>query len=128
MREHRERTAEQSTGDNLRSWLAAIVDSSDDAIIGKTLDGVITSWNRSAERMFGWTAAEAVGRHITLIIPEDRHLEEDDVLARIRRGEVVHPFETIRMTKDRRLLNISLTRSPVQDTSGRMIAASQIAR
>src|SRR6059036_401873 len=76
------------------AWVAAIVDSSDDAIVSKTLDGVITSWNRAAEKMFGWTAAEAIGRSITLIIPPERLTEEDEVLARIRRGQSVDHFET----------------------------------
>jgi PAS domain S-box-containing protein len=111
-----------------RAWLAAIIDSSDDAIVGKTLEGVIISWNRGAERIFGWTAAEAVGRHITLIIPPERHAEEEEVLARIRRGDMIDHFETIRVTKDRRLVNISLTVSPVRDASGRIVGASKIAR
>src|SRR5204862_3563363 len=114
--------------EELRAWLASIVDCSDDAIVGKTLDGVITSWNRGAERIFGYTAAEAVGRHITLIIPDDRRAEEDDVLARLRRGERVDHFETIRRTKDGRLISISLTVSPVRDSRGAMIGASKVAR
>ena len=108
--------------------LAAIVDTSDDAIVSKNLDGVIQSWNRGAERMFGWTAAEAVGRHITLIIPDERRAEEDDVLARIRRGERVDHFETVRVAKDGRRLDISLSISPVKDGRGRIIGASKIAR
>jgi PAS domain S-box-containing protein len=111
-----------------RARLAAIIDSSDDAIVSKSLDGVIASWNRGAERMFGWSADEAIGRHITLIIPEDRHSEEYEVLARIRRGEVIDHFETIRVTKDGRLRNISLTVSPVKDATGRIVGASKIAR
>jgi PAS domain S-box-containing protein len=114
--------------DDLRVRLAAIVDWSDDAIVSKTLDGVITSWNRGAERIFGWTAAEAVGRHIMLIIPPDRHAEEADVLARVRRGERVDHYETVRVTKDGRLLDISLTVSPVRDAGGRIVGASKIAR
>jgi PAS domain S-box-containing protein len=108
--------------------LAAIVDSSDDAIVSKTLEGVITSWNRGAERMFGWAADEAVGRHIGLIIPEDRQAEEQDVLARIRRGESVDHYETVRVTKAGRPLNISLTVSPLRDSAGRVVGASKIAR
>jgi len=108
--------------------LAAIVDSSDDAIVSKTLEGVITSWNQSAERIFGYTAAEAVGQHITLIIPEDRLPEEKEVLARLVRGERINHFETIRRTKDGRLIDISLTVSPVRDVNSRIIGASKVAR
>jgi PAS domain S-box-containing protein len=114
--------------DAARAELAAIVDSSYDAIVSKTLDGVITSWNRSAERLFGYTAAEAIGRSIFLIIPEDRKTEEENVLARLRRGERVEHFETVRKTKDGRLIPISLTVSPVTDRSGRVIGASKVAR
>ena len=108
--------------------LAAIVDSSDDAIISKTIDGVITSWNAGAERMFGHSASEAVGRHITLIIPPDRHAEEEQVLARLRRGERVDHFETVRMRKDGTAVDISLTVSPVRNASGAVVGASKIAR
>jgi PAS domain S-box-containing protein len=108
--------------------LAAIVESSDDAIVSKTLDGVITSWNPGAVRMFGWTAAEAVGRHITLIIPKERHAEEADVLATLRRGERVDHFETVRVAKDGHLLSVSLTVSPIRDATGRVVGASKIAR
>ena len=111
-----------------RSRLAAIVADSDDAIVSKTVDGIIRTWNRGAEHMFGWTAEEAIGRHITLIIPEERHAEEGDVIARIRRGESVRHFETVRITKDGRRLNISLTVSPVKDAHGRIVGASKIAR
>lgn len=112
----------------LRARLAAIVDSSDDAIISKTLDGVITSWNRGAERLFGYTAAEAVGEHIFLIIPEDRREEERDVLTRLRRGERIDHFETVRRAKDGRRLFISLTVSPIRDVQGQVIGASKVAR
>ena len=95
------------------------------AIVSKSLDGVITSWNRGAERIFGWTAAEAVGRHITLIIPTERHAEETEVLARLRRGDSIDHFETIRVAKDGRLVNISLTVSPLKDPTGRIIGASK---
>ena len=108
--------------------LAAIVASSDDVIISKTLEGVITSWNPAAERILGYTADEAIGKNIKLIIPPDRWPEEDDVLARIRRGERVEHFETIRRAKDGHLLNISITVSPVKDESGRIIGASKVAR
>ncbi len=108
--------------------LAAIVDSSDDAIISKTLDGVITSWNKSAERMFGYTREEAVGQHITLIIPEDRRDEEAKIVERLRRGERVDHFETLRLRKDGTLLELSLTISPVKDAEGRVVGASKVAR
>jgi len=108
--------------------LAAIVNSSDDAIVSKGLDGMIMTWNSAAERMFGFTASEAIGRHITLIIPPERRAEEDDVLARIGRGEIVDHFETVRQTKDGRRLNISLTVSPIRDARGTIVGASKIAR
>jgi PAS domain S-box-containing protein len=112
----------------VRAGLAAIVDSSDDAIVGMTLDGFITAWNRAAERMFGYTAAEAIGRHITLIIPAERRAEEDHVLARLRRGEKVDHFETERQTRDGRRVSISLTVSPIRDAAGHVIGASKVAR
>lgn len=112
----------------LRARLAAIVDSSDDAIVSKTLDGVITSWNRAAERMFGYSAAEAVGRDIFLIIPADRREEEADVLRRLRQGQKIDHFETVRQTKDGRLIPISLTVSPIRDAKGTIIGASKVAR
>ncbi len=111
-----------------RAQLAAIVDSSDDVIVSKTLDGIIQSWNRAAERLFGWTADEAVGKHITLIIPQNRWSEEQDVLARLRRGERVDHFETVRQRKDGSLVDVSITVSPVRDGSGRIVGASKIAR
>jgi PAS domain S-box-containing protein len=119
---------ERQQGDELRARLAAVVDSSDDAIVSKTLDGVITSWNRGAERLFGFTATEAVGQHIFLIIPEDRRAEENEVLARLRRGERIEHFETVRQAKDGRQIAISLTVSPVIDARGRIIGASKVAR
>ena len=108
--------------------LAAIVDSSDDGIISKNLDGVITSWNKAAERLFGYSAEEAVGRHITLIIPSDRRHEEAMILDRLKRGERVEHFETVRVRKDGGMLDVSLTISPVKDSQGRFIGASKIAR
>jgi PAS domain S-box-containing protein len=108
--------------------LAAIVESSDDAIVSKSLRGVITSWNSGAQRLFGYTAAEAVGRHISLIIPPELWQEEEQILAKLRRGERIDHFETIRRTKDGRLLNISLTVSPVRDASGHIVGASKVAR
>ena len=117
-----------SDGKNPELLLSLIVSSSDDAIISKTLDGIITSWNVGAEKMFGYTSAEVVGKSIRIIIPADRQTEEDFVLDRIRRGEKVDHFETIRQTKDGRMLNISLTVSPLRDAHGTIIGASKIAR
>ncbi len=108
--------------------LAAIVDSSDDAIISKNLNGVITSWNKGAERIFGYTAAEATGQHITLIIPEDRREEEVGILRKLRNGQRIDHFETVRKCKDGTLLDISVTISPVKNESGRIIGASKVAR
>jgi PAS domain S-box-containing protein len=121
-------SVDRAQNEYISGRLAAIVDSADDVIVGKTLDGIITSWNRAAERLFGWTEAEAIGRHITLIIPPERHPEEDGVLARIRRGERVEHFETVRVTKDGRLVDVALTVSPIRDASGRIVGASKIAR
>jgi hypothetical protein len=108
--------------------LSSIVDSSDDAIISKTLDGIITSWNKSAERLFGYAAEEAIGQPITILIPPDRLSEEPDILARLKKGERVDHFETIRMRKDGSLLDISLTISPVRDSNGAIVGASKVAR
>jgi PAS domain S-box-containing protein len=107
---------------------AAIVASSDDAMIGKTTEGIILTWNKGAERMFGYTAEEAVGRSITLLIPPDRLDEERTILDRIARGERVDHFQTIRVTKDGRLLDISLTVSPIRDAANRIIGSSKVAR
>ena len=93
--------------------LAAVVESSDDVIVSKTLQGIITFWNPFAQRIFGWTAEEAIGQHITLIIPPDRRAEEDDVLARIATGEQVDHFETVRLTKEGRFVDMSITVSPI---------------
>jgi two-component system, cell cycle sensor histidine kinase and response regulator CckA len=116
------------TDAELAARLAAIVQSSHDAIIGKTLDGVVTAWNPAAERIFGYTAAEALGRPITLITPEDRLAEGDDVLARVRRGEPVDSFETVRRAKDGRRVAVLLTVSPIKDSEGRVVGASSTAR
>jgi len=110
------------------AFLNAIVDSSDDSIVSTTPEGVITSWNRGAEQMFGYNAAEAIGQHMALIIPPERHAEEDDVLAQVRRGEKVDHYETVRQAKDGRKLDISLNVSPIKDSRGRIIGASKVAR
>ena len=108
--------------------LAAIVASSVDAIISKGLDGIIQTWNTAAERIYGWKAEEVIGKSITIIIPEDRLQEQTDVMARIRRGLSVEPFETVRRRKDGSLIDISLTVSPVRAADGRIVGASKIAR
>ena len=110
------------------AWLAAVVESSDDAIVSKTLDGTITSWNRSAERLYGYSAEEAIGRSILLIVPPEREHEEHRLLAALANGERVDHFETERRTKDGRLVAVSLTISPVRDPSGVIVGASKIAR
>jgi PAS domain S-box-containing protein len=109
-------------------WLAAIVESSDDAIVSKDLDGIITSWNKGAERIFGYLAEEVIGKSITILIPPDRHAEEPVILERIRRGERVEHYETVRQCKHGRLIDISLTVSPVRNIHGKVIGASKIAR
>ena len=108
--------------------LAAIVESSDDAIIGKTREGIITSWNRGAERMYGYTAAEAVGQPITLLFPPNRQDEFVSIMERITRGERIDHFETTRVRKDGTLLLVSVTVSPIHDSAGQVIGASAIAR
>ena len=108
--------------------LVSIVESSDDAIISKDLDGVIQTWNAAAEHLFGYTEAEAVGQPIVMLIPADRSDEEPGILARLRRGERIHHYETVRRRKDGSLVDISLTVSPVRDATGKIIGASKIAR
>ena len=108
--------------------LAAIVESSFDAIVTKDLNGIITTWNRAAENLFGYRADEAIGRSVTMLIPEERIDEEPGILSRIRRGEIVEHYETVRRAKDGRLLDISLTVSPIRDETGTVIGASKIAR
>ena len=110
------------------AFLAAIVESSEDAIVSKSLQGIITTWNKGAERLFGYTSVEAVGKPITILIPEDRLGEEPAILARIQAGERVSHFETIRRRRDGVLLDISLTISPIRNSEGKIIGASKIAR
>ncbi|HUS34276.1 MAG TPA: PAS domain S-box protein, partial [Verrucomicrobiae bacterium] len=111
-----------------RLRLAAVVESSDDAIISKTLEGYVTSWNAGARRIFGYSAEEVIGKHITILFPPDRLPEEEKVLSTIRRGERLEHFETVRKTKDGRLIDVSLTVSPIKDALGKIIGASKIAR
>jgi PAS domain S-box-containing protein len=110
------------------AYLAAIVDSSNDAIVGKDLNGIVTAWNRAAERMFGYSAGEMIGRPVTVLIPPDRPAEEDRFLERIRRGERVEHVETVRRRRDGSDVAVSLTISPIRDRSGAIIGASKIAR
>jgi len=108
--------------------LAAIVSSSEDAIASKTLEGIVTSWNHAAERLFGWPAEEILGKSITLLIPPERLAEEKEIISRVVRGERVDHFETVRQRKDGSRIDVSLTISPIRDADGRIIGASKIAR
>ena len=119
---------ERKRTDDAAQHLSAIVESSFDAIVSKDLDGVITSWNRSAERLFGYSSEEVVGQSVRMLIPADHQDEETNILARIRRGERVESFETIRQRKDGSLVPVSLTISPVRNAAGRIVGASKIAR
>ena len=119
---------EAKRAEEAQNRLAAIVESSDDAVVSKGLDGIIISWNKAAERIFGYTANEAIGQHISLIIPPDRQDEENDILARIGRGERIDHFRTVRRRKDGTPLDVSVTISPVRDSTGRVIGASKVAR
>ena len=125
----RNRTADALRDSEVRSRMSAsIVESSDDAIVSKNLDGIIQSWNKGAQRIFGYTAEEAIGQPITIVIPQDRFDEERMILTRIRRGERIDHFETVRQRKDGSFIEISLTVSPVKNIAGKIIGASKIAR
>ena len=119
---------ESTRAEGVRLRLAAIVESSDDAIISKTLDGIITTWNIGAERMFGYRADEVIGKPITILIPPDSLDEEPAILSRLRKGERIEHYETVRMRKDGSLLDVALTVSPVKDGNGKIIGASKISR
>jgi len=119
---------EQKQSENLRNRLTAVVEHSDDAIITKTLNSIISSWNPGAERIFGYSAEEAIGQSVTMLIPEKHLDEEPEILERLRRGERIDHYETIRRRKDGTLINVSLTVSPIKDSQGRVIGASKIAR
>lgn len=119
---------ERSEEEELRSHLAAVVESSDDAIITKTLQGIITTWNAGAQKIFGYTANEVIGKPVTILMPPDRVDEEPGILARLRNGQKIDHYETVRMRKDGTLLDISLSVSPMRDSTGRVIGAAKIAR
>jgi PAS domain S-box-containing protein len=120
--------SERKNGEHAAQHFAAIVESSDDAIISKNLDGIIVSWNKGAERLFGYSAEEIIGKPVTSLMPLERQNEEPGILARIRRGERIDHYETVRQGKDGTLMDVSLTVSPVRDGSGRIVGASKIAR
>ena len=120
--------SERKRTDLARAHLAAIVESSDDAIVSKTLQSVILSWNKGAERLFGYSADEAIGQPITMLLPPDRRDEEQQILERIIRGERIEHFETVRVCKDGRHIDISLTISPIRDANGEIVGASKVAR
>jgi len=120
--------SEQRRAKATSAYLAAIVDSSDDAIIGKTIESIVASWNRGAERIFGYTAEEVVGQPITALIPPDRLDEESKIIDRLRRGERIEHFETVRRRKDGEAVDVSLTISPIEDATGKIIGISKIAR
>lgn len=120
--------ASESGADIVRARLAAIVESSDDAIISKDFNGIIMTWNASAQRILGYTAEEAIGKHISLIIPEDRFEEETGIITSIRSGRRVEHFETVRLGKSGKLVNLSITVSPIRDASGKIVGASKVAR
>src|SRR4028118_2038246 len=110
------------------SWLTAIIESAEDAIISKTLEGIITSWNKSAQRIFGYTAEEIVGKSVLTLIPPDMQHEEKLIIGKIKAGDRIEHYETIRVAKDGRLINISLTVSPIKALDGTIIGASKIVR
>jgi PAS domain S-box-containing protein len=126
--QYREQLAERERYLQAQALLGAIVVSSDDAIISKTLEGVIQTWNEGAERLYGYSAEEAIGQPITKLIPPERQEEEPALLARLRRGERIEHFETVRVTKDGRRIDISLSVSPIRDPDGKIIGASKVAR
>ncbi|MDQ3833807.1 MAG: PAS domain S-box protein, partial [Actinomycetota bacterium] len=119
---------ERKKAEETRARLAAIVESSDDVIIGKTLEGIITNWNLGAQKIYGYSAEEVVGKPINILVPPDRPDEIPKIMEKLRRGEAINHYETVRITKDRRLLDVSLTISPIKDSAGNIVGASTIAR
>src|SRR5215472_7696168 len=126
--ERRQTEAALRESEQRQRWLASIIASSDDAIVSKNLNGIITSWNRGAERVYGYAAEEAIGQPITIVIPQDRQEEEREISARIKCGEHIDNFETVRRCKHGRLVAVSLTVSPIKDAEGKIVGASKIAR
>src|SRR6185503_206070 len=119
---------QRAEGEKAQRRLAAIIESSEDAIASKDLDGIITSWNKSAERLFGYKAEEIIGQPVTLIIPPELHGDEPKILGKIRAGERIEHFQTVRVRKDGQLINVSLTISPIKDDKGKIVGAAKIAR
>ena len=119
---------DRKRAEEVQQRFAAIIEFSDDAILSKNLDGIIASWNPGAERLFGYKAEEIIGKSVTLLIPAERHNEEPEIIGRIRRGERIEHYETVRLRKDGSLIDISLSVSPVKDSQGKVIGASKIAR
>src|SRR5579862_1989855 len=113
--------------DSPSEWLAAIVESSDDAIVGKTLDSVIRSWNAGAQQMFGYAPDEVIGKSVLILIPDELHGEEHEIVSRLSRGERVLHFETVRLRKDRSRIDVSLSVSPIRDVDGDIVGAAKIA-
>jgi PAS domain S-box-containing protein len=120
--------SDRKRAEEVNALLSAVVESAEDAIISKTLDGVVRSWNTGAVRLFGYSASEAIGQSVALIIPPEKLDEEQRILSRLRRGESIEHYETVRLSKDGRRIDISLTISPIRDSNGRIIGASKIAR
>jgi PAS domain S-box-containing protein len=119
---------DRKKAEELRFQLAAIVDSSDDAIVGKSLDGMIRSWNKGAERVFGYKAEEVIGRPISVLLPPGREADEPAIIERLKHGERVEPFETLRRRKDGQDIHVSVTISPIHDSRGNVVGASKVAR
>lgn len=128
MNKHGQETTDNQDFSMESAWLAAIIESAEDGIVSKTLDSIITSWNKSAERIFGYTAEEVIGKSITILIPQDRQDEEAVILSKIRKGERIEHYETIRVRKDGTFINVSLSVSPIKTDAGKIVGASKIVR
>src|SRR5262245_7416685 len=128
LKELKRRVAELEQAELAQYYLAALVESADDAIIGKTLEGIVTSWNKGAEKLFGYTASEIIGKSITILVPPENPDEEPRILAQIRSGERLEHYETQRVRKDGSIVDVALTVSPIHGRNGAIIGASKIAR